>query len=90
MVRIQLHLTEQQARRLEALARRRRCSRAELIRLGIDRLLAAPEATEDPLLELVGAAGPARETDLSEHHDDELYGAVDGEPVPRAAERTGR
>ncbi len=90
MVRIQLHLTDQQARRLAVLARRRGCSRAELIRLGIDRLLAEPQAGADPLLELVGAAGPARATALSEDHDRVLYGAPEAEPPPKASDGPDR
>jgi hypothetical protein len=86
MVRIQLHLTEQQARRLQALAKRQGRTRAELIRRGIERVLAEPDPTGDPLLELVGAAGPAGRSDLSEAHDDVLYGREPAEPLPRVAE----
>ena len=86
MVRIQLHLTDQQARRLHALARKLGRSRAELIREGIDRLLAEPGPAGDPLLELVGAAGPAIATNLSEDHDAVLYANDEGLPVPHAAE----
>jgi hypothetical protein len=88
MVRIQLHLTEQQARRLKALARRQGRTRAELIRQGIERVLAEPDPTGDPLLELVAAAGPAGRSDLSEAHDDVLYGRELAKPLPRVAEDT--
>jgi len=75
MVRIQLHLTEHQDRGLRALARARRTSRAELIRRGIDLVLQEGSPEGDPLLELIGAAGPAGRTDVSEKHDDLLYAA---------------
>lgn len=44
---------------------------AELIRRGVDRLLAEVPAEEDPLWDIVGLvdAGPS---DLSERHDDYL------------------
>jgi hypothetical protein len=73
MIRIQLHLTERQDRLLRALARRAGSTRAVLIRQGIDRLLGEQEASSDPLLELVGAAGKAGRPDLGQRHDDIVY-----------------
>jgi len=73
MIRIQLHLTEQQDRRLQALARRRGITRAELIREGIDLVLQGAASGGDPLLELVGAAGPAGRRDGATRHDDLVY-----------------
>jgi Arc/MetJ-type ribon-helix-helix transcriptional regulator len=84
MLRIQLHLTEQQDRRLRALARRRGSARADLIRQGIDLLLQKEAGQDDPLLALVGAAGPAGRSDVSERHDDILYRR------PSAKARQGR
>ena len=85
MIRIQLHLTESQDQRLRKLARRRGVSRAHLIRQGIERVLAEGGGKSDALLDLIGVAGPASRTDLSENHDDVLY---DDEPeeLPQAAE----
>jgi len=87
MVRIQLHLTEEQDRRLRALAERRRTTRAELIRRGIDRVLQDDERGEDALLDLVGAAGSSPRTDLSERHDEVLYDPGHEPPLRIAAEK---
>jgi hypothetical protein len=73
MVRIQLHVTEDQARRLKALAKRKGCTRAELIRRAIERLLVENYPARDPLLELVAAAGPVGRSDRSIAHDEVLY-----------------
>jgi len=80
MIRIQLHLTDGQDRRLRALARQRRSSRAELIREGVELLLGGATSERDPLLELVGSAGPAGRSDVSERHDDLLYVAEEKRP----------
>ncbi len=85
MVRIQLHLEDEQDRRLRSLARREGVSRAQLIRRGIDLVLREPGGKPDPLLDLIGAAGPASRPDLSERHDDVLYGPTH-RTVHRAAE----
>lgn len=93
MIRIQLHLTERQDRLLRELARRSRSTRADLIRRGIDRLLGAQEGDEDPLLELVGAAGTAGRPDSSDRHDEVIYELPPRRgPGSRAAEgrRRGR
>ncbi len=73
MVRIQLHLTEDQDERLRKLARASHATRAELIRRGIDLVLAQGTKDTDPLLGLIGAAGPAGRPDISEEHDAVLY-----------------
>lgn len=73
VIRIQLHLTEQQDRRLRALALKRGTVRAELIRRGIDLVLEDDAGGTDPLLDLVGAAGPAGRSDVSRDHDAVLY-----------------
>lgn len=89
MVRIQLHLTDEQDVRLRALARKRGVTRAELIRRGIDHVLQEEDlGGHDPLLDLVGSAGVAIAPDLSERHDDVLYRQDDPPGVSlRAAER---
>lgn len=90
MVRIQLHLTAAQDRALRSLAARRGLTRAELIRRGIDRILAEEVQGGDPLLDLVAQAGPGPTKDGAEHHDAYLYGAPEehrhltaAEPPPR-------
>lgn len=85
MIRIQLHLPEVQDQRLRKLARRRGLTRAHLIRQGIELVLAGGGEKGDALLDLIGAAGPASRTDLSENHDEVLYDAGP-EELPRAAE----
>jgi Arc/MetJ-type ribon-helix-helix transcriptional regulator len=73
MVRIQLHLTDEQERRLRAMAKKLGASRAELIRRGVDLLLQHYHPGRDPLLDLIGAAGPAGRRDGSERHDEIVY-----------------
>ncbi|MHB8874539.1 MAG: ribbon-helix-helix domain-containing protein [Myxococcaceae bacterium] len=85
MIRIQLHLPELQDQRLRKLARRRGVTRAHLIRQGIELVLAGGGEKADPLLDLIAVAGPASRTDLSENHDEVLYGNEPDE-VPQAAE----
>lgn len=63
---------------MRALANRTHQSRAELIRQAIELLLRESSGTSDPLLSLVGAAGPAGRDDVSERHDELLYVADSG------------
>ncbi|HEX9373972.1 MAG TPA: ribbon-helix-helix protein, CopG family [Roseiflexaceae bacterium] len=73
MVRTQIQLTEQQARRLKALASRRGVSMAELIRESVDMLLASPEEIdlEERKRRAIAAAGTFRSglSDLATNHD---------------------
>jgi hypothetical protein len=70
MTRVQILLTEEQDRRLEALARQRRVSKASLVREGVDLLLRRGENEKgEPLLTLIGQAGPGGPRDLSINHD---------------------
>jgi hypothetical protein len=73
MIRIQIHIDERQDRLLRSIARDTGTTRARLIRQGIDLLLRTGTEDDDPLMGLVGAAGPAGRTDVSERHDDLLY-----------------
>jgi len=84
-MRIQLHLPELQDQRLRKLARRRGVTRAHLIRQGIELVLAEGGEKADPLLDLIGVAGPASRIDLSENHDDVLY-SEEPDELPQAAE----
>ena len=80
VIRIQLHLTDDQDRKLKALARVRGQNRAELIREAIELLFREGGQVQDPLLNLIGAAGPAGRTDVSENHDKLLYAAESRRP----------
>jgi len=83
-VRIQIHLTEEQDRKLRTLAARRGTTRAELVRRGVDWVLRSGAGRgEDSLLSLIGAAPPGGPNDASENHDQYLY-AIE-EPAPACA-----
>jgi hypothetical protein len=69
MTRVQILLPEDQDRRIEALAAKRRESKGKLIRDAVDLLLRAEAAEEEPLLSLIGQAGRSRQSDASENHD---------------------
>jgi hypothetical protein len=86
MMRIQLHLSDGQNRQLRARARQTGVSRAELIRQAIDLFLTQGAGDGDPLTQLIGAAGPVGQPDLSEHHDAMLYAHAPLR-LPRAADR---
>lgn len=85
MVRLQLHITEQQNKALRAAARRQGTSRAELIRIAIDAWLRQPAGERDSLLDLVGIAGRLGRSDASESVDTLLYGPL-VRPLPVAAD----
>lgn len=69
MTRVQILLPEDQDRRLEALAAKRRESKGKLIRRALDLLLGSEPAEEEPLLSLIGQAGRSRRPDISDRHD---------------------
>lgn len=82
MIRTQIQLTEEQARRLRQAARERGLSMAEVVRRCIDRGLAAevPDraARYARAAELVGAfADPAGARRVAEGHDEYLGGAYE-------------
>lgn len=73
MTRLQVILTDEQDDRLAKLARKRRSSKARLVREGIDLVLRqdtndANDAS-DPLLDLIGQAGRIGRRDVSRRHD---------------------
>ncbi|MBM3811140.1 MAG: ribbon-helix-helix protein, CopG family [Acidimicrobiia bacterium] len=74
MTRVQILLTEEQDRRLEALAAKRRESKGKLIRRALDLLLRTEPAEEEPLLNLIGQAGRGGQSDASGRHDHILAG----------------
>ena len=70
MTRVQILLTDEQDRRLEALARRLATSKAKLVREGVDVVLLRKEQrTPDPLFDLIGQAGRVGHKDISRRHD---------------------
>jgi Arc/MetJ-type ribon-helix-helix transcriptional regulator len=69
MTRVQVLLPDEQDRRLEALAARRRESKGKVIRCALDLLLRAESAEQEPLLDLIGQAGRSRRPDASDSHD---------------------
>jgi Arc/MetJ-type ribon-helix-helix transcriptional regulator len=75
MTRVQILLPEDQDRRLEALAAKRRESKGKLIRRALDLLLRTESAAEEPLLSLIGQAGRSRRPDASDRHDRILAGS---------------
>jgi hypothetical protein len=75
MTRVQVLLTEEQDRRLEQVARRRRVSKASLVRQGVDIILrSATERADDAISGLVGQAGQVGRTDVARLHDAYLLG----------------
>ena len=73
MTRVQVLLTEEQDRRLEALARKRRVSKGRLVREGIELLFKqGPADDTEPLLRLIGQAGRSGLRDGSIKHDEYL------------------
>lgn len=69
MTRVQILLPEDQDRRLEALAAKRRESKGKLIRRALELLLRTESAEEESLLSLIGQAGRSRRPDASDRHD---------------------
>jgi len=75
MRRTQVYLTDAQHRKLEAMAKSLGVTMAELIRQGVD-LVLREKATlgRDPLLDIVGQAGPVGRPELAAQHDAYLAG----------------
>jgi hypothetical protein len=70
VTRVQILLTEEQDRRLEALARRLATSKAQLVREGVDFVLQRREQRKsDSLFDLIGQAGRVGRKDISRRHD---------------------
>jgi hypothetical protein len=66
---IQVYLRPEQIDSLRSVAERRKVSIAELVRQGVDRILAEAPAEEDPLWNLIGASDSGL-SDLAEKHDE--------------------
>ena len=69
MKRIQVYLRSEQIEPLRWLAERQKVSIAELIRQGVDRILADVPAEEDPLWNIIGTSDSSL-GDLAEKHDE--------------------
>ena len=75
MTRVQILLTEEQDRRLTALAQRLRTSKAKLVREGVEFVLQRRQrGSGDALVELIGQAGLVGHKDISQSHDTYLLG----------------
>jgi len=79
MVRMQVQLTEKQMNTLKSLAHKRKVSVAELIRQGVDKIIAGPEeiSLEERRKRAIALAGKYgceddKEANVSENHDDYL------------------
>lgn len=76
MTRVQILLTEEQDRRLEALAQRLHSSKAALVREGVEVVLQRRNGGKgDSLLGLIGQAGRVGRKDISRRHDAYLAAA---------------
>jgi len=75
---VQVYLRREQLEALRSLSRRRNVAVTELVRQGVDRLLAEMPLEEDPLWEIVGLveSGPP---DMAEKHDEYLARMVNEE-----------
>lgn len=70
MKRVQVYLRGEQLERLEELSETLGCSKASLIREGIDLMLIQRiEPAADPLWGLVGQAGPVGDARVGAEHD---------------------
>ena len=73
MIRLQIQVTEEQARRLQAVARKSGLSKAELVRRAVDRASDQQLVTDPAELRLraLAVVGQYADTvsDVSEHHD---------------------
>lgn len=68
---LQVYLRPEQLSALRALARRRHVPVSELVRQGVDEVLAGVSAEEDPLADIIGLFDSGV-GDLAERHDDYL------------------
>ena len=74
MTRVQILLSEDQDRRLEAMAAKRRESKGKLVRDALDLLFRTELVEEEALLSLIGQAGRSRRPDASDQQDRTLAG----------------
>ncbi len=74
----QVYLRRDQVEALRAVAERRSVSMAELVRQGVDRILAEVPVEEDPLWDIVGLFDSGL-GDLAEKHDEYLARMIEEE-----------
>lgn len=72
---IQVYLRREQVESLRSVAERRKVSIAELIRQGVDRILAEVPAEEDPLWNIIGTFDSGLGY-LAEKHDEYIVQAL--------------
>jgi len=75
MNRVQILLPEEQDRQLEMLARKRRESKASLVRRALHLLFRSEQIANEPLLDLIGQAGKVGNGRASSAHDQLLMDA---------------
>jgi len=75
MTRVQILLPEEDDRRLEQLSAKRKMSKGALVRQALKLLFRAESTEPEPLLRLIGQAGPSRRTDAARRHDSILAAA---------------
>ncbi|MBI5638836.1 MAG: CopG family transcriptional regulator [Nitrospirae bacterium] len=82
---IQVYIEPAQEQSIESLARRKGISKAEIIRMSLDKYLSELPVEDDPALGIVGL-GSSGKTDISANHDAYLAGhaadRVKEPPVP--------
>ena len=83
MTRVQILLPEEQDRQLEMLARKRRESKASLVRRALTLLFRSEHVDAEPLLELIGHAGRAGQRQAGRSHDRVLAAAERRRNRPR-------
>ena len=83
MTRVQILLSEDQDRRLEAMAAKRRESKGKLVRDALDLLFRTESVEEEALLSLIGQAGRSSRPDASEQHDRILAGSERARNCPQ-------
>lgn len=69
MIRVQILLPEEEDRRLEQLAQRRRESKSSIVRRALKLLLRLESDNDEPLLGLIGQAGKAGIRHGARDHD---------------------
>ena len=75
MTRVQILLTAEEDRRLEALAQTRRESKSSLVRRGLALLFRAEAEPDDALLGLIAQAGRSGQRQAARRHDRVLAAA---------------
>ena len=83
MTRVQILLPEEQDRKLERLARKRRESKGSLVRHALELLFRTEAVEREPLLDLIGQAGKIGQRRAGRSHDRLLVAAERRRNRPR-------